>query len=171
MTTRLREVVPYVVLVWALGGASIWLLNSDGASRGQAGDMFGAVNALFTGLAFAGLIVTLRTQQTQLEVQRTELSLQREELKLQREEMKGSRAELANQVAAQKAMVKVSLAQIAVASAQAKIEAMKVRGGAGIGNNKDEAADRIEAVGQSLSALSDHLETICNGLMDGRCEE
>lgn len=43
------------------------------------GDSFGAVNALISALAFAGLIVTFRFQQY-------ELSLQREELKAQRNE-------------------------------------------------------------------------------------
>jgi ABC-type molybdate transport system permease subunit len=56
--------------------------------RGQFGDLFGSVNALFSGLAFAGLIYAIL-------LQRQELTLQRAELKLQREEMTASRAELA----------------------------------------------------------------------------
>lgn len=170
MALKLRYVAPIVVLVWLVGGFVVWWLNVDPETRGQFGDMFGAVNALFTGLAFAGLLVTLRTQQHQLELQRTELALQRDELKLQREEMKGSRAELANQVATQKAMVRAAVAQVAVAAAQAKIEAIKVRGGEGIGNHKEDAAAQIDAVGGSLAALSDMVENECKSLMkpDGK---
>ncbi|NQX57523.1 hypothetical protein [Paenibacillus qinlingensis] len=61
-----------------------------GDDRGTAGDMFGAINSLFTGLAFAGIIFTII-------IQRQELSLQREELKLQREVVARSTAELAGQ--------------------------------------------------------------------------
>lgn len=54
--------------------------------RGMFGDMFGAVNALFSGLAFAGLIVTLLYQKEELKLQREELAQNREELKGQRVE-------------------------------------------------------------------------------------
>ena len=53
---------------------------------GEFGDMFGAVNALFSGLAFAGLIITLILQRQELELQREELEQTREELKNQRME-------------------------------------------------------------------------------------
>src|SRR5687767_3677259 len=53
------------------------------ASRGQLGDMFGAVNALFSGLAFGGIIITIL--------------LQKEELKLQRKELRDTRKVFENQ--------------------------------------------------------------------------
>lgn len=72
-----------IILVW--GGSWWWISqhfqNHD--ERGTFGDMFGAVNALFSGFAFAGLIMTL--------------FYQKEELKLQREELKQTRAELEGQ--------------------------------------------------------------------------
>lgn len=40
---------------------------SDMAKRGQFGDMFGTLNALFSGLAFAGLIITIRQQHIYLD--------------------------------------------------------------------------------------------------------
>lgn len=62
--------------------------------RGQFGDMFGALGAVFSGLAFAGLIVTLIQQHDDLKLQREDLRLQRQEiaqtnleLALQRKEM------------------------------------------------------------------------------------
>lgn len=72
-----------VILLWAL---SFCLLYLDSNSRGTFGDMFGAVNALFSGLAFAGLIVTLIMQHEELGLQRKELVQTNEELAAQREE-------------------------------------------------------------------------------------
>lgn len=73
-----------VVIVWAL--TFLLFFMSDSEKRGQFGDMFGAVNALFSGLAFAGLIITLILQRRELSLQRDELEQTREELKNQREE-------------------------------------------------------------------------------------
>lgn len=53
---------------------------SDPSSRGVYGDMFGAVNTLFSGLAFAGIIYTIYQQGTELRLQRKELKMQREEV-------------------------------------------------------------------------------------------
>lgn len=50
------------------------------SERGTFGDMFGAVNTLFSGLAFAGLIYTIYLQSNELSLQRDELKLTREEL-------------------------------------------------------------------------------------------
>jgi hypothetical protein len=64
------------------------------AKRGQFGDMFGSVNALFSGLAFAFLIYTIWLQREELKLQREELKLQREALELQVEELKRQADEL-----------------------------------------------------------------------------
>ena len=53
---------------------------------GQFGDQFGALNALFSALAFAGLIYTIFIQKKELELQRDELRLTREEMKSQSHE-------------------------------------------------------------------------------------
>ena len=58
--------------------------------QGAFGDTYGSVNALFTGLAFAGLIITLILQMK-------ELGLQREELRQQRQEFEGTRLALEDQ--------------------------------------------------------------------------
>jgi len=66
-----------------------WIDNnfSDSAEQGQFGDQFGAVNALFSGLAFAGLIFTIILQKKELSLQREELTQTREELKGQKEQL------------------------------------------------------------------------------------
>lgn len=58
--------------------------------QGQFGDKFGAVNALFSGLAFAGLIFTII-------LQKKELALQREELVDTRKELAGQKKQLEQQ--------------------------------------------------------------------------
>jgi hypothetical protein len=68
-----------VLLLWLTLGFSPLLLGGD---RGTFGDMFGAVNSLFSGLAFAGLIYAILLQQQELALQREELSLTRNELKV-----------------------------------------------------------------------------------------
>lgn len=93
-------------LVWImLGGVvCLFLLNfcmvffiPDENTRGTFGDQFGAVNALFSGLAFAGLIYTIVLQRRDLELQRDDLKLQREELVLNRKEMEEQTAEFEKQ--------------------------------------------------------------------------
>lgn len=66
-------------------------------ARGTFGDQFGAVNALFSGLAFAGLIYTIMLQRKDLKLQRQDLKLQRKELELTRKEMEEQTAEFEKQ--------------------------------------------------------------------------
>ena len=49
--------------------------------RGSYGDMFGLANALFSGLAFAGIIVTILMQRKELQLQRLDGKLTRKEHK------------------------------------------------------------------------------------------
>lgn len=59
---------------------------SDWTKSGTFGDTFGALNSIFSGLALAGVIVTIL-------MQKSELGNQRDELKLQRKEMQETRKE------------------------------------------------------------------------------
>lgn len=63
--------------------------------------MFGAVNALFSGLAFAGIIYTILPQ--------------RRELELQREELRATRTELARSASAQEKSEQALQAQVEAA--------------------------------------------------------
>ncbi len=64
-----------VVLIWI---TYIWAISKFGpseiAERGQLGDLFGGLTALFSGLAFAGLVFTLLVQKKELELQRHEVA-------------------------------------------------------------------------------------------------
>jgi len=89
--------VLYGILVFTLLGP---LIGHQMAAPGQFGDLIGGVNALFTGLAFAGVIYTILLQRRELALQREELRLNREELhrsadaQLQQVERLGQAAEL-----------------------------------------------------------------------------
>lgn len=77
--------------VIGLFGLSWWWISANikgSAEQGQFGDQFGAVNALFSGLAFAGLIFTIILQKKELALQREELTQTRDELKGQKEQLK-----------------------------------------------------------------------------------
>jgi hypothetical protein len=57
------------------------LVGQSWEHRGQFGDIYGSVNALFSGLAFAGVIIAILWQRRELELQRRELRLTRKEMK------------------------------------------------------------------------------------------
>ncbi|MDB4293251.1 hypothetical protein N9954_07550 [Maribacter sp.] len=51
-----------VVVLWILSAVFIFVFLDSWTDRGTFGDLFGAVNALFSGLAFAALIYTIVLQ-------------------------------------------------------------------------------------------------------------
>ena len=65
--------IGFVLFVMLLSAFLIFKCINDWGQRGQFGDLFGVVNALFSGLAFAGLIITIRQQHQDLEYQRQEI--------------------------------------------------------------------------------------------------
>lgn len=71
--------ISLILILWIGSGYFIYL-NFPRGHRGEIGDMFGAINALFSGLALAGIIITLILQQKELSLQRQEFILNREEL-------------------------------------------------------------------------------------------
>lgn len=154
----MRKLAAFVIAIWLLAATLLWVFLPTLEERGQFGDLFGAVNALFSGLAFAGLYSALKVQQSQLELQRNELALQRDELRMQREEMIASRAELSNQVRAQHALVKASTAQIAVTAFQARIEAIKMDSEQKVASARGDFVRQIEAIAQAMAGLADKLE-------------
>jgi len=69
-----------IATLWLLGGGTIYYLIPDWPARGQFGDMFGAVNALFSGGALIGVIIAVILQREELRLQRKELELTRQEM-------------------------------------------------------------------------------------------
>lgn len=81
--------------LWYIGiGSSILIISTliinyfyaenRESERGTFGDLFGASNALFTGLSFAGLIITILLQRQELKETRDEFVKQNETLNIQR---------------------------------------------------------------------------------------
>jgi hypothetical protein len=60
-------------LLWGANWFFVSKFVDTEAKQGQFGDMFGSVNALFTALAFAGLIYTVLLQRDQLALQQQEI--------------------------------------------------------------------------------------------------
>ena len=77
-------ILSFVVVFWFLFLIELfpWWVTDK---RGQFGDSFGVVNALFSGLAFAGVICAILLQKRELELQRKELEDTRTEIKGQKE--------------------------------------------------------------------------------------
>ncbi len=87
-----------VIILWAVYLSIIWISNWPlEEKKGEFGDTFGALNALFAGLAFAGVIYAILLQQRELKLQREELELQRKELEDTRAEIKGQKETLQKQ--------------------------------------------------------------------------
>ena len=78
-------IFPLVVLIWASLGYFLPAFLPDPNKYKQ---MFEAINALFAGLAFAGIILTILHQRADLKLQRHELELTRQELQGQKEQLK-----------------------------------------------------------------------------------
>ena len=81
-----------VFAIWVAYALFFPLFVPEFEDRGIAGDLFGGFTALFSALAFAGLIYTLL-------IQKEELSLQREELKRLADEQSSSSESLKKQLA------------------------------------------------------------------------
>ncbi len=77
-------ILSFVVIFWFLSLIELfpWWVTDK---RGQFGDSFGVVNALFSGLAFAGVICAILLQKKELELQREELEATRTEIRGQKE--------------------------------------------------------------------------------------
>lgn len=70
---------PIVPILIALGVFAVWIINFiygsnlDDPNRGVFGDMFGASNSLFSGMALAGVIYAILLQRNEMSIARREL--------------------------------------------------------------------------------------------------
>ena len=96
-----------VVVMWLFNAFIYPMWVPSLSSRASNGDAFGAVNALFSGLAFAGLIYTMIMQRQELEMQRKELAAQRKEMRESRGELEEQNRIQSEQVALRKQELKL----------------------------------------------------------------
>lgn len=85
--------ISLIVIVGLWLGTLFLLKEHEPTDRGTFGDMFGSINALFSGMALAGIIITILLQSQELKYQRDELRETREEFKTQNETLKIQRFE------------------------------------------------------------------------------
>lgn len=82
-----------ICAVWLASFVLIYLFIDDWDVRGQFGDLFGSVNALFSGLAFAGLVITIIQQRHDLQLQGEAINQSKKDINQQNETMKIERFE------------------------------------------------------------------------------
>lgn len=86
-----------IFIVWISSFIIIYFSIDNWSDRGTFGDLFGAINSLFSGLALAGIIFTIFLQRKELGLQRLELSETRKELKRSAEAQEKSEIALKEQ--------------------------------------------------------------------------
>jgi hypothetical protein len=91
-----------IAALMATWGYAVLHVFEGPVGPGEFGDLFGGLNAAFSGFAFVGVIAAII-------LQKRELALQREELRLTRKELAASRAEQAKSADAQKELVEKQL--------------------------------------------------------------
>ena len=121
-----RRTVAWIAIAiagaWTLSGVAIFLSLPSWETRGQLGDMFGAVNSLFSGLAFAGVVFALLSQREELQLQRDELRAAREEQKrLVHAQQQASEA-LNRQFQIQTLAAQIAVLQVIVSEASASLQ-------------------------------------------------
>jgi hypothetical protein len=87
----------FVVILWSISIWAIPFFKGEPESVGEFGEMFGSLDSLFAGLAFAGLIIAIAYQRLELQTQREELILQRKELHTSNIELEKQREQLESQ--------------------------------------------------------------------------
>ena len=148
-----------VIFLWGLSAYIIMNAYPSWEVRGTVGDMFGAVNALFSGLAFAALIYTIILQREEIKANRSEIAQNRKELK------KSTQAQLRSQRALQD--------QAAQAHLSSKLNAMNTiinYYNAQI-SNPQSSADMIKQAKEKRRAVIRSIDILIDGLEDSDIED
>ncbi len=114
-----------VFLIWIIFDLMLYLSIKDWNVKSQFGDMFGAINSLFTGLAFAGVIYTIILQKRELQLQRLEIIETRKELARSALAQEKSEITLSKQVLLQNMTAKLTSLNILINYNTEKAERIK----------------------------------------------
>ncbi len=98
MKKKIIIAIIVLILIIVLYSLVVKYFYPEMSDRGLFGDMFGGINAIFSGLAFLGVIYTILLQSKELKLQREELELTRKELKRTAEAQEKSEKALLKQV-------------------------------------------------------------------------
>ncbi|MCR9245510.1 MAG: hypothetical protein NXI31_10795 [bacterium] len=139
------------LVLWALTVPALSWLYDDPAERGQFGDAFGAINALFSGIALGGVVFAIL--------------MQREELQLQRNELAETRAELARQAAAAEDQRRAQLLSAVITGLAARYRAQVDRSNSservGLGRIGDSVAQELATqLNQAIGSAVDELHNL-----------
>jgi uncharacterized membrane protein YgaE (UPF0421/DUF939 family) len=121
----LVKLLTAVVVLWVLTTWAIYDLWPDWTVRGTVGDSFGAVNALFSGLAFAALVYTIILQRREIQLNRSEIELNRKELSKSVKAQKASQEALKQQVAQTHLSAKLNAMNTVIGYYNSQIESSK----------------------------------------------
>lgn len=149
-----------ILSVQVLAGTVIYFALPDWPTRGQFGDVFGSVNATFSGLAFAGLIYAILLQREDLELQRRELELTREELK--RSAAAQEQSEIALRAQAESARTSARLSATNFLLGEYKKELHSMRQEAFRAN--DPRLQRMQELERRVQVLVDVLDSVYNDI-------
>jgi hypothetical protein len=149
-------VATLIIAIQVTVGVAVYNALPDWPTRGQFGDVFGAVNATFSGLAFAGLVYAILLQREDLELQRRELELTRQEL--QRTAAAQEQAEVALRAQAEAASVSAKLSATSFLLRQYQEEIEEMRKDAFLAGDPrlkrmQELEDRIKNLGGVLDSF------------------
>lgn len=128
--------------------------------KGTFGDSFGSVNALFTGLAFAGLVFSILLQQRQIRLQRADFLMQIQEMKDSRTTVQEQNSLLETQNHLLRGQTEVSLLELQVRAGQlhAQIEELEFKQ---MGTQVPvEFQQKLKAMRAQAEMLSAHAEQI-----------
>lgn len=126
-------IVIFVFLSWF---ACYWFLI-EREDRGIFGDMFGSVSALFSGLAFAGVIYTILLQTQELKYQREDNEMTREQLKRSAKAQEESMKIYAQQADAAYWAAKLSGLNSLFLASEKKIDELRRKPGMSLGRKKE----------------------------------
>ena len=93
------KILPFIILllsvvfIQVVMAIIIYRSFCSWTDRGTFGDMFGAINTLFSGLAFAGVVYAILLQRRELSLQRKELEYARKEYQRQAEALENTYSE------------------------------------------------------------------------------
>lgn len=153
-----------VVVVWLEVPACMGQAYKEPDSKGTYGDSFGSVNALFTGLAFAGVVFSILLQQRQIWLQREDFLSQLEEMQESRGTVEAQNRLLSSQNQLLRSQVDVALIQLQVSSMQldAQIDEFELRQmGTHLPKESksklDQMRERVTSLNSKVGQLQSHI--------------
>jgi hypothetical protein len=143
-----------VFVVWGIAFVVVLFGMQNWNDRGNFGDSFGDINALFSGFAFAGIIYTILLQKKELSQQRQELADTRVELRRAADAQERSERAFKKQIEMMNLSARLNALNSAVEYYNSKATARLAKGnkvGASIYDSK--ANDLLKEIDQILEQL------------------